>query len=52
MTIYNARDVEIKILVCKKCRNSVEKGFDGYYSCKYCEAWVLNVEWLKVEVFS
>lgn len=35
------------ILVCKKCGNPVNAGYDKYYGCDTCDAWVTSVEWKK-----
>ena len=43
--IYEHKIINPKVLVCKKCRHPVEKGSLGFYSCKECDAWVVDVEW-------
>ena len=53
MPIYNYNPMISEVLVCKKCKHPVERGFQTavnqtVYSCNKCDAWVLNVEWEKV----
>ena len=53
MPIYNYNPMISEVLVCKKCKHPVERGFQTtvnqtVYSCNKCDAWVLNVEWEKM----
>ena len=45
MPIYDFKAIIPKILICKKCKHPVEKGFAEFYSCKKCNAWVKDVKW-------